>query len=323
MRKPPALEAIGLARISGPEQYRLSFNRPIVPLLKSIREVGQTAPVLCRETKSGIELFSGYRRREAMKALGKRHILALVWRESALSQEQAFRIAFFENALTRGLNIIEQAMAAQKLRQLGVGAKKVAVSYFQKAGLPASVATVEALAALAGLESGWKIFLAEKQFGLRHASGLSRLTAPDRKALEFLLTLGATASQFREVLEMADEIGKKDQSGFEQIFKAPELCAVLNDIKYVPAQKLDLAIKALKKTRYPDWERLKSRHQALLRKLRIPAEVKIEPADFFEGPEYKLELAVRKSLPAREIFQKLLSGAQSPDWGKLFETDDD
>jgi len=323
MKKNPALDKITLADLSGPEKYRLSFNRAIGPLLKSIREAGQTSPLLCRKTGKGFELFSGYLRRDALRELGKKSALALVWPGSALSEIAAFRVAFFENALTRGLNIIEQAMAAQKLRELGVSSREIAASYFQKAGLPASVAAVEALAALNDLEAGWKIFLAQKQTGLRYASRLCRLPAPDRKALKILLSLGATASQFREILEMTDAISKRDQTGIGEILGAPELAAVLHDNKSSAPEKLDLLVKSLKKTRHPNYHKLYSRHQKLLRAMKIPGEVKIEPSDYFEGPEYKMELTLGKSLPAPEIFEKILAASRGQDWEKLFEFDDE
>jgi len=323
MKNNPALEKIALAHLSGPETYRLSFNRAIGPLLKSIREVGQTSPMLCRKTGKGLELFSGYLRKEALKELGKKSALALVWPGSALSAVTAFRVAFFENALTRGLNTIEQAMAAQKLKRLGVNSKEAAVSYFQKAGLPASVAAIEALSELNDLEAGWKIFLAQKQVGLRYASQLCRCSASDRKALEFLLSLGATTSQFREILEMTDAMSKRDQTGIEEILSGPELVAVLRNKKLSAPEKLDLLVKSLKKMRHPNFHKLYSRHQELVREMKIPGEVKLEPSDYFEGPEYKMEITLGKSLPAREIFEKILAASRGKDWEKLFEFDDE
>jgi ParB-like chromosome segregation protein Spo0J len=323
MKKPMTLQKIPVADLAGQEKYRLSFNRPIGPLLKSIREAGQSAPVLCRKTRKGFELFSGHLRVEALRELGKKSALAMVWPGAGISGLQALRIAFFENAMTRGLNIIEQAMAVEKLKGLGVGPREIAAGYFQKADLPASVAAIEALLSLNGLEQRWKIFLAQKQIGLRHATQLCRLAAADKKALEILPALGATAGQFREVLDMTDAVSKRDQTGIAEMLSGPELGAVLQKQKLPAPEKLDLLIKHLKKARHPNYHKLNARHQKLLRELNIPGEIKMEPSDYFEGPEYKLELTLTSSMPVQDILEKMFAASRSPDWKKLFELDDE
>jgi hypothetical protein len=323
MKKPMTLQKIPVDDLAGQEKYRLSFNRPIGPLVKSIREVGQISPLLCRKTRKGFELFSGHLRVEALRELGKKSALAVVWPGPAISDLQALRIAFFENAMTRGLNIIEQAMAVEKLKGLGVSPREIAAGYLQKAGLPASVAAIETLSSLNGLEQRWKIFFAQKQIGLRHATQLCRLAAADKKALEILPALGATASQFREVLDMTDAISKRDRIGIGEILRAPDLNSVFQKEKMPALEKLDLLIKHLKKARHPNYHKLNARHQKLLRELKIPGEIKMEPSDYFEGPEYKLELTLTSSMPVQDILEKLFAASRGPDWKKLFELDDE
>jgi len=322
MSPTPSIQKIPLKEIIGSDQFRLSFNRSIDSLKRSIAGIGQAAPVFCRKRSKGFELFSGFLRREAMLELRQKTALAMVWPENAMSQIAAFRISFFENAATRGLNLIEQSMAVNHLKRFGLSAEEIALDYFQKAGFPANAAVVESLSLLARLEDDWKKFLAEKQVNLRSAAALIRTSARDRKALSFLPQLGATSSQFREALEMADEISKANRTTIQKFLNQPSLRSILQS-KKLPRQKLDLLISALKKMRRPGYDRLLSRHQNLLRKMGIPAEAVFEPADYFEGPEFKLELLLKSSTNARDILQKLAKAAQSPDWEKLFEFDDE
>jgi ParB-like chromosome segregation protein Spo0J len=323
MKSSPALDQVALSLFSGQDKFRLSFSRPHDRLVESIRAVGQATPLICRKTRQGPELVSGYLRCEAMRVTGKKKALALVFPASALSETGAMRLAFFENALTRGLNLIEQAMAVDKLKKLGVGAQSIARDYFQKARLPASVAVIEALDRLNRLEPGWKIFLVEKQIGLRHASWFCRLKAPERKALEFIIDLKATASQFREILEMADSISKREQKSVSELFQTPGLADTLADEKSSSPVKLDRLLKSLKQLQYPGYHKLCSRNRKLMGEMKIPAEVRIEPHDFFEGPEYKMELLINHATPASEIFEKILAAANSSAWEKMFNLDDE
>ena len=280
MKSQPRFETIPLARIFADEKFRLSFSRPLDPLINSMREISQTHPVLCRKTKKGLELFSGFRRYEALKKLGKKSALALVWDANDLSAKDAFKIAFFENALTRGLNIIEQAMAAKALKKFSLGAKQIAGEYFSKAGLPAGIAAIESLFLVNGLEDEWKQYLVEKDISLRYASELARLSPKDRKALSFSLSLRATASQFREILEMVGEVSKRRNKNFKEVLEAGELRAVLSE-KTNAGQKLDRLVKMLAKIRHPNYAKFLARHKQLCAKLGIPAEARLEPLGLF------------------------------------------
>jgi len=301
----------------------MSYARPLEPLVNSIRQIGQVSPVLCRKTRQGFKLFSGFLRLEAMRKLGKKSVLALTWKSQDLSEEQAFRMAFSENVSARGLNLVEQAMAVAALLKLGLSKKHIANSYFQPAELPASLGVVESLEALNLLEHDSKKFLVEKAISLRCASELARLSPADRSALKAILHLHPTASQFREILEMTDEIGRRDRINIAEVLQSRELKTILKDPKPPAPQKLERFVKALKKSRHPHYARLQARHNRLCRQLAIPAELKIIPADFFEEPKYQLNLALNSQTQAREIFQKLLSAALSPAWKKLFELDDE
>jgi len=315
------LQELPLARIAVNPKYQLSFHRPLGPLLASIQEIGQVTPVLCRGGKSP-ELFSGFMRIAALKNLKRKSALAMVVSPQDCSGLDAFRIAFFENASGRGLNLIEQSMAVNALKGFGLDAKKIAQLFFLKTGLPGGFAAVESLAALAGLEEEWKKFLVEKQTGLRLASELARISAQDRGSIKFLPALRATASQFREALEMSLEISRRERTGFAEVMKMVGAAAILS--RRLPgSRKLELLLDALRQLRHPALSRLQTRHRKLCAELHIPAQARLDPADYFEGPEYLLQLKVDQSTAAQGIFSRLKSAASSEQWQKLFQLDDE
>jgi ParB-like chromosome segregation protein Spo0J len=318
----PDLQKVPLANIIAGQKFLMSFARPLQPLLCSIRQIGQTTPLLARETRRGPELFSGFRRLAALKELGKKSVLVLTWKGSRLSEKQALRMAFFENVAVRGLNLVEQAMAVTAFQNLGLSKKSITRSCFLPAALPASAAVIDSLAGLMLLEHDWKIFLVEKNISLRHASELARLKPEERSALKTVLPLRPTASQFREILETTTEIARREQMSVAELLQNSELRAILSAQGRPAPQKLESLLQALYKIRHPHYVRLMARHTRLCQHLSIPAELEIVPTDFFEKPQYQLKMALTPRTEARKIFQKLLTAASSPAWKKLFELDE-
>ena len=319
----PVLEIVNLSELSGEEKYRLSYHRPIERLAKSIKELGPVLPLLCRKSADGLELFSGFCRKDAMLSLGENTCLALVFGENELSEENAFRISFFENALTRGLNLIERAIAVKILKRAGFNEKEIWQDYFQKANLNVGLAEIEKLDRLLGLDEEWKRYLVEREINTKFALALIGFSEQEREGLKFLVELGASASQFRELLTMLNEIGKRDKKAPQEIWKEFKLDKIRSNEKWNSVQKLNLIMDELKKIRYPNYSKLNNRHQRLCQSLKIPQEVKLEPIDYFETPQYELKMIIGLNSPVREIFEKILNMVRSPTWEKLFKLNDE
>ena len=319
----PVLEIVKLSELSGEEKYRLSYHRPIEPLIKSIQEIGPVLPLLCRRNEGGIELFSGFRRKDAMLLLGEKTGLALVFGGNQLTEGSGFRVSFFENALTRGLNLVERARAVQILKQSGFSAREIMIEYFQKANLNAGLAEIEKLDRILELDEEWKSYLVEREINTKFALALIGVSEQERKELKFLMNLGASASQFRELLAMLNEISKRDGTSLKKILEKTKLEAIRANEKLNSGHKLNLITDELKKMRYPNYSKLNKRHQRLCQSLKIPWQVKLEPIDYFEAPEYKLEMILKPDSPVKEIFEKILNAVSSPDWEKLFKLNDE
>jgi len=320
---PARLIQVQLPSLRGEDKYRLSFFRALDPLVQSLQAVGQTAPLLGRETGDGLELFSGFLRREAMLKLGEESAMALVWPEDELNELTAFRFAFFENAFARGLNLAEQAKAVNRLKEFQLSDQEIALSYFQKAGIPVSVKGIGWLNLFFGLDPDWKKYLTEKELSLKHLAWFLNLPEKDQAALKILLELKPTSSQLRQILEMTEEIIKRDQIPLPGLIKSLGMEAILKGQKLNANQRLEKLIRAMQKLRFPEWEKLGSRHQALLNRMKIPGEVKLLPMDYFEEPRYRLEMILKQDQEAGEIFEQLLKASRSLDWKKLFDLEDE
>jgi ParB family transcriptional regulator, chromosome partitioning protein len=98
------------------DSFRITFSAKVSKLAASIKAVGIVQPILVRHTVDGTyQVVTGYRRVLASNELARQTIPALVYEHTDLSVFQAYLYNLHDNLATRQLNIIEMAMAMQRL----------------------------------------------------------------------------------------------------------------------------------------------------------------------------------------------------------------
>ena len=318
----PDFIELAVEEIVEEEIYRLSYFRSPEKLKISISHIGQTQPLFCREEKGKAELFSGFLRKRALDELGFKSANVILWKENEISALKAFKMAFFENALSRGLNVIEQAKAVLSFKELKASEEEIK-EHFKKAHLGLKISLIQKLPQIFELNDVWKKYLVEKNFKAKDAELILRFEKDELDQLEVFIQLGASYSQFRQLVEMIDEIKRRDSCSAGDILERVNLKKIISQKNFSSAEKLAMIIDEIKKIRYPELSRLISRHQKICEELNLPEGAKLKPVDWFEKPEYELELKISPQTPASEQFKKLLEISQSPVWKKLFEFNED
>lgn len=105
-------------------------------LMESIEKVGLLQPVVIAPWhKDGIpyKLVMGYRRYKAHQLLGKQTIKAIIDGED-WDEERARILNMTENLLRQNLNILEEALTLQKLKEQGLGQFEIAEEIGQSRG---------------------------------------------------------------------------------------------------------------------------------------------------------------------------------------------
>ncbi len=96
-----------------PRQPRQHFSpSELEDLINSVKEHGILQPIIVTSGKGGYELIVGERRLRAAKALGLKHVPAIV-REA--NEQQKLELALIENIQRQDLNAIEEALAYKAL----------------------------------------------------------------------------------------------------------------------------------------------------------------------------------------------------------------
>jgi len=319
----PELKEVALKELTGEGIYRLSYFRPLDALKISLKKFGQTSPLFVLAQKNKQILFSGYLRKQAMEELGWSKAWAILWKESELGPKQAFCRTFFENALGRGLNLIEQAKAIKSLFYFGTSFGEILKDFFRPLGLNLPVSELERVPALLELGEDWQRYLVEKKSDWKTASLILDFSSSEQNDLRIFLELNPTLSQLRNILRWLGEIKRRDASGVGEILSRIKAKEVFEDKKLAGKEKLEQILKRLYQLRYPDYTRLLSRHNELCSRLKIPPQVKLEPSDYFETPEYELSIKITPASPIKQNLESLLKAVEHPLWKKLFEFNDD
>jgi ParB family chromosome partitioning protein len=100
------------------ETFSVNYLPDLRRLRSSIEQIGMTQPVLLRRRSGGYQIICGFRRISVMKELEKSEIESRVFEEKEIEEFHLFSLSLQENLTTRGFNVVEKAIALEKLIRL-------------------------------------------------------------------------------------------------------------------------------------------------------------------------------------------------------------
>ena len=114
--------------------YRITYHRPIGPLIRSIETIGlQHRPVLQEKEQGIFCIVTGYRRLRSLLKIGREPVSCNIVPFGTQGRD-LFLFNFYEN-IDRGYNTAEQALVVKKLSTY-VGEKALTRDYLPLLGLP-------------------------------------------------------------------------------------------------------------------------------------------------------------------------------------------
>jgi hypothetical protein len=120
-------------------------------------------------------------------------------------------------------------------------------------------------------------------------------------------------NKWRDLLELTEEISRRDGIPPKDIFSAPATIETLKDNGLTPPQKYDRVHQALQQKRYPVLSDLKKQIARALDETKLDDKTRFKYQEAFESDEMKLELKFRDerelSQQVEKIFQALQSGS--------------
>lgn len=157
---------------SNPYQPRKTFDEEsLKEFAESIKEYGVIEPIIVKKTIKGYELVAGERRTRAARLAGLETIPAVV---KDFNDQEMMEIALLENIQREDLNPIDEAMAYQKIIEIGHMTQEEFAKKFGK-----SRSYVTNMLGLLNLPEDLKDFVKQKKITMGHARALSKISDTD------------------------------------------------------------------------------------------------------------------------------------------------
>ena len=127
------------------------------------------------------------------------------------------------------------------------------------------------------------------------------------------------ANKWRDLLELTEEISRRDGISPKEIFSSPATLETLEDNSLTPPQKYDRVQAGLQQKRYPVLSDLKKQVLRALDEMRLDDKTRLKYDDAFESNEIKLELKFRDERELSQQVEKIFHALQSGSIEKLIK----
>ena len=300
--------------------FSVNFRPDLERLRASILEVGLIQPVLLRARARGFQIVSGFRRLTVARQLGWADIEARLVEERGQEDLGLFLFSLHENLTTRGLNVVETAIALEKLVDFLKGDSTYAVRAFLPLfSLETNEKILNTYLSLARLEDEVKEFVLREKVSRSNIRKLSALTPEDRAAaLSLLASLKVGENTLRELLALLEETARREECTWKEISGRPEIQNVLSSPDLTPSQKTEKIKKALMDLRYPRMKKRERDFEKRKKELDLPPNLWLEHSPFFEEnvlrmafrfgtmEEYRASVSALAQLSEREEFEEMV-----------------
>lgn len=289
---PPPGAWVELERIDPhDERFRISPAGAVDALCDSIAAVGLLLPPLLRAEGERLSIVSGFRRVEACRRLGWRRLPARI-HPTELGRYDAARRAVGENATARPLDPIETGRALRLLESCappgGAPPRDLAAL-----GLPTSPVLIRRLTSLAALPESVQEGVREGSIALAVAFALLEAERGFAAAMADLLRpLRASLNRQREIIEMVDEIARREGIAPTALLEEPAFCAVLERPEADRNARTRALRQWLRRRRFPVLTAVERRFEEVRRRLDLDESLKLSAPAGFEGPGVVLQVTV-------------------------------
>lgn len=270
--------------------YQISTSKPVDCISQSISQIGLiNPPILSPVGNSGYRIVSGFRRIAACKKLGWSELSARIL-PSDMEQINILGLAIADNVQHRELNLIEQAVAIEKLG-LYLDDDTDIISYGKKIGLQLNRQFINRLRRLNKLSDSIKDRVISDTIPLTIALELDKLDAAAAEAVAlFFDELRPTLNQQKEILLLVKELARVEDRSISDLIKTGSIGAIRGDMDLDRSQKLKRIRALLKKRRYPAIHHFEALFDRNLKALELPRDIDFSPPANFEGNRFSMTI---------------------------------
>jgi ParB family chromosome partitioning protein len=304
------------------ETFSVNYLPDLRRLRSSIEQIGMTQPVLLRRRSRGYQIICGFRRISVMKELEKSEIESRVFEEKEIEEFHLFSLSLQENLTTRGFNIVEKAIALEKLiRRFQIHPDTVIHTFLPLFSLETNEKILNTYLSLAQMEDEVKTYVLKEEVSRSNIRRLSVLTSEDRSAVLSLISpIKLGENRLREILTLLEEISRRNQCTPREIVRQPEIQAILFQKELTPSQKTERIKKVLMTLRYPKMHQLEEAFERKRNNLNLPSNILLHHQPFFEGKGLRVEFQFETITEYRSILSHLSNLADKEEFQEILRS---
>ena len=140
-----------------------------------------------------------------------------------------------------------------------------------------------------------------------------------KTAEKFFSVTRPGVNKWRDLLELIEEISRRDGISPKDIFLSQETQESLNEKDLTPAQKYDRFHEGLRDKRYPVFSDLKKQVACALDEMKLDDKTRFRYQETFESDEMKLELKFRDERGLSQQVEKIFHALQAGSVEKLIK----
>ena len=290
--------------------FSLNPNGCPEKLLDSVKEVGIRHPISICSTNKPYKIISGHKRVQATIKAGLTSIPAFF----VPTMDDALVTNLKENFALRHYSDIEKGCILNKLISEGFEEDTIIDLYMPLLELERSKKIFQDLILVEKIGSELQKLLHRSNVPVKVFQVFFAWDNENQEAAEkFFAATRPGVNKWRDLLELIEEISRRDEISPKDIFFASATIETLKDKSLTPPQKYDRVLQALQQKRYPVLSDLKKQVLRALDEMKLDDKTRLKYDDAFESDEMKLELKFRDerelSQQVEKIFHALQSGA--------------
>jgi hypothetical protein len=301
----------------------MSFGFDLNPLIQSINKIGLINRPLLMEGKHGLlTVITGYRRIKALKSLEWNRIPCWILPESKISPLKCLLLNLYDNLATRELNEVEKGMILSRLCSW-VPRYEVLEVYMPLLDLPSHEPTLFFFTKLEReLDPKIKEYLVQENLSLQITKMLLEMEPEARsQVFSVISNIKFNINQQKYLIDYIIDISNIENKPIPEILKEPSLEEVFTNKHLNSPQKAKAILKLLRARRLPSLVKAEELFKKRVSGLDLPDEVRIFAPQYFEEPDYRLEVRFRDGKGLKKTINRLALIKGLEDIGNPWERD--
>lgn len=302
-------------------RYQISDSVLPEGLSESIGDAGLISPPWVQQRRAGqtCRIVAGFRRIIVCRQLGWPQVTCRVL-PADISRLSCWKIAIADNAMTRTLNLVEQASAVAGLMDACDGDARRAAQLAGPLGLRVNPELIRKLIRLLALPGAVQQAVAQNRMSLNMALNLERVDESSAVAFAGLCqNLKPTVNHQQEIFTGLYELARLQDKSLADILAQSDFSEILHPTRKDRRRQLQILRRTLYNLRFPNLSRSEAAFEQKKKNLGLPENMNISAPPGFESNVYTLTVRFSQSRQLCDCAEKLAVICRNPELAALLD----